>query len=53
MTGGWISLDLIFKQYEDEAAAYISDRDQRLATSTDVELGDGRRRAEPEPEDDR
>jgi hypothetical protein len=53
MTGGWISLHTIFKQYEDDAARWMSERDERLRTSTDVEEADRRRRRETEPEDDR
>lgn len=54
MKDGWLSLDEFLKRYEHDAAQWMSDRDERLRTSTDVETGDGRRRSEPEPktEDD-
>ena len=46
--GRWISLNEVFREHENEAARYMSDRDQRLATSTDERRDDRRRRPEPD-----
>ena len=48
--GRWVPLHVIFRKYEDNAAQWMSDRDERLRTSTDVETDDRRRRSQPETE---
>ena len=56
MTGGWLSLDEVFKRHDSEAAHWMNERDRRLAEKKRDEPDDDRRRRsedEAESEDDR
>lgn len=44
--GRWISLDEVFREYERDAAQWMSERDRRLAAKTRDEPRDDRRRVE-------